>query len=185
MKDRYRMDFTITARILLQSVYNTRSTSSFSWKRLCLMSHILKMSSVINCMVYFFCFKSNTLTTDTCAWLVCVEIAVIKAARKCVAKSKYNVLLSRLFIGIVLIEVTDYRHFFSYVICVKNFHSFNYCYFNCYYCCCYCCCFVLCFPLMCVTLTTRLPLTFTVTIQPHSRPIILKLYNCSHQPLAQ
>ena len=127
------MEFTITARILLQSVYNTRSTPSFSRKRLCLMSHILNMSSIINCVLYYICFKNNTLTIDRCAWLLCVEIADIKAARKYGAKSKYYVLLSRLFIGIVLIEVTDYRHFLSYVICVKNFHLRNYCYFKCYF----------------------------------------------------
>ena len=53
-----------------------------------------------------------------------------------------------LFIGIVLTETQDYRHFLSSVIGVNRFHSLNCCYFICYYCfyCCYCSCFALCFP---------------------------------------
>jgi hypothetical protein len=144
------MDFTITARIRLQSVYNTRSTSLFSRKHLRLMSHILNVSSVINCVLYFFCFKKYINNLYVCLIGVCRN-----CWHKGCEKMRRNEQILCAFISVVYRNCVDkikyYRHFLSSVIVVKNFHPPNYCYFKCY-CCCYYCCysswFVLCFPFL-------------------------------------
>jgi DNA-dependent RNA polymerase auxiliary subunit epsilon len=94
----------------------------------------------------FCCFKNKPKTTDMCDCLVYVEIADIKAARKCVETNKYYVLFISAVYRNCVDTNKDYSNFLSFVVGVNNFHPLNYCYFNFYYYCCYWISFVLCFP---------------------------------------
>ena len=164
---------------LTVSIY-TRSISLFCWKHLCLMSHVLNTSLVIYCVLFFLLRKNQTLIIDTCDRLLCVEIADIKTGRKASQRTSSMCFIFRLLIGSVLIQTKYNTHFLSSFIVVNNFLPlyFCYCYFYCYYCCrsYYCsCCLIICFPFsllfLQVTLTTKVPLNFTVTIQSHTRPL--------------
>jgi hypothetical protein len=119
-----------------------------------------------------------------CDCLLCVKIADTNTREKR-RKGQVLYVLSLLFIENILIEKKDYKHFMSSVIGVRNFHplifSYNYYYFcRCYY---YCCCLVVAsscvFRFFClvlqVTLINIVPLNFTVTIQSHTKLLLLFL----------
>jgi hypothetical protein len=86
-----------------------------------------------------------------CDCLLYVDLSGIKPGENVSHQTSIMWFLSRLLIGILLIQTKIYTHFLSSVISVKHFRPLNYYYYCCFCCCrcgycsCSCSCFVTCF----------------------------------------